>query len=139
MAGAIRKWSWLLLIPLALFGIPFLLFATMIGSRLLSILIGPVNIFNMTTRPPSASDVAGQYVLTDSSRQPSGAKIPKRSGFRLGADHSVEVTDLPSFGDFGKQFDCTYNGTGAWSMDGDGEVRLSINISDASPPILRSH
>jgi hypothetical protein len=30
-------------------------------GKKLSLLIGPVNIFNMTTRAPSATDLAGHY------------------------------------------------------------------------------
>ena len=42
------KWLWLLLIPLVVCSVPFLLMGMMTGTRLLSIVVGPVNIWNMT-------------------------------------------------------------------------------------------
>ena len=41
-------WLLLLLAPLSIVALPVLLFAMLIGSRLLSIVAGPVNIFTST-------------------------------------------------------------------------------------------
>ncbi len=43
-----KEWLWLLLIPLAILGMPVLLIGMMIGTRLLSIVAGPVNMWNTT-------------------------------------------------------------------------------------------
>lgn len=110
----------------------------MIGSRLLPLVAGPVNIWNATSHTPPAADLAGYYRLSSET-----ARIPidlapstrLRSGFRLGADHSLEVTGLPDFDGLGKPTNCSYDGTGTWSTwDGGDGVRLTLNLDVSTPP-----
>jgi hypothetical protein len=136
------------LIPGALVGIacgvPLLLFGMLIGSRLLMIVAGPVNLWNTTWHTPPIAQIAGEYrVSKDSSelrlRLPHGHTMSDRSGFTLGADHSIEVTDVSAFDGFGEAVSCTYRGTGTWrSAEGGGDgVTLSFDITVTplqSPP-----
>ena len=123
-----------------LFAIPFLAIAMMIGSRLLMILLGPVNVWNMTWRTPPAAELAGYYRADPQSvgRLPPGSIISGNSGFRLTADHRIDVTDVPAFGDFGKQANCAYSGTGTWSTFEDTGVSLNLNIKVSTPAPLGS-
>jgi|SRR5579859_15944 len=136
-----RKWLPLLLtiavVAMIAVGVPLLLFGMMIGTRLLSLVAGPVNIWNTTQHLPPISDFAGYYRLSDRSWKNSkelGAPVSKNSGFRLSADHRVEVFDLPDFGTSGEPNYCSYNGTGDWSWYESGdEVTLSLNIKMTAP------
>jgi hypothetical protein len=120
----------LLLIPAAIVAIAVILVAVM-GSRALALVAGPVNIFNAPWHAPSATEIAGYYRLSkETNRPPEGNKLPRNAGIRLGKDHVLEITDVPSFGDFGAQPKCNYNGTGKWGFGGEG-VKLYLNI-DAS-------
>ena len=106
-----RKWLALLLIPSGIVGsivaVPLLLLAMLIGSRALAIMAGPVNIWNTTWRTPQDSEIAGNYGLAEGnvSRQlPTGAFISGQSGFRLGADHQMEMIEVPAFDGVGNRF-----------------------------------
>jgi hypothetical protein len=121
----------------AIAAIPFLLIAMMIGTCLLSIVAGPVNVWNTSWRTPSVSELAGEYRLSEKrlpGQLPSGFSISERSGFRLGADRRLEVTELPGFDGFGQPSNCTYNGTGTWSTSEGGGVKLYLNIEESVPP-----
>jgi len=111
------KWLWMLLIPLAVCSVPFLLIAMLIGSRLLSIIAGPVNIWNTTWHAPLVDDFVGSYEFSEirwGGQPPVEDAVARRSGFRLNADHSAEIIDVPAFDGFGQAMNCTYNGTGHW-------------------------
>jgi hypothetical protein len=130
-----RKWLWLLLIPagviIVAIAIPFLLMAMLIGTRLLSAVAGPVNFWNTTRHLPPMADFAGYYKLSERSWKDSkklDAEVSRASGFRLGADHRMEVIDLPAFDGFGQPAHCSYNGTGVWRWYEDGEVTLTLDI-----------
>jgi hypothetical protein len=138
-----KKWLWLLPIPagviMVAIGISLVLMGMLIGSRVLAMVAGPVNIWNMTRHVPPMEDSTGYYQLTDRSWKESkelGAPVSRKSGFRLLADHRMEVFDLPDFGSDGEPNYCSYNGTGTWSLSGDGEVMLSLNIkvTTSAPP-----
>jgi hypothetical protein len=107
------KWL-LLLIPLAFIFSPVAHFIVIqIASRLLSIVAGPVNIWNTVWIMPSTEDVSGTYRLSEKSRQDALAMdiyISIDSRLTLTADHRMEVFELPAFDRFGKQLNCTYNG-----------------------------
>jgi hypothetical protein len=129
-----------LLVPSGIIGaivaIPLLLVAMMIGTRLLSIVAGPVNIWNTTWRTPRVTEIAGYYRLSEKTRTaelPPGTFISERSGFRLGADHRIEVTDLPAFDGFGEPSNCRYNGMGKWSSFEYGGVRIDLDIEVSIP------
>jgi hypothetical protein len=136
-----REWLWLLLIPtgaiMVAIGIPLVLIGMLIGSRVLAMVAGPVNIWNTTRHLPPMADFTGYYQLTDRSWKESeelGAPVSRKSGFRLRADHRMEVFDLPDFGSSGEPNFCSYNGTGNWSSYEDGdEVMLSLNIKVTTP------
>lgn len=102
----------------------------MIGSRLLGVLVGPVNVWNTTWHTPSSSDIAGYYKLPKGSAR----GISERSGFRLTADHRVEVIDVPAFDGFGERIRCNYNGTGTWNAIENGGVQLILSI-DTLPQV----
>jgi hypothetical protein len=120
------------LIPTAILASPFLFIAMMMGSRLLSTLTGPVNIWNMPTSIPPADDIAGHYRMsgqTDEQLRGRGIFISNRSGFTLYPDHKLEVVDLPAFDEWGKSRDCNYNGIGTWNLYGpSGEITLDMNV-----------
>jgi len=116
--------------------IPLLVIGMMMTSRLLMILAGPVNIWNTTWHTPSVTELAGYYRVLPKDRAdylPQGAVVSERSGFRLGTDHRVEVTDLPDFDGFGSQSDCSYNGTGRWSSSEGLGVTLNLDIQVSTP------
>jgi hypothetical protein len=135
-----KRWLWLLLIltgiGMIVISIPFLWIPLMAASRLLSIVAGPVNIWNTTWRLPRMADFTGYYKLSERSRKDSealGAPVSKDSGFRLGADHRMEVFDLPDFDVLGQPSHCSYNGTGDWSWYEGGGVTLSLDIKVPAP------
>jgi hypothetical protein len=89
-----------------------------IGSRLLSIVAGPVNIRNATWHAPPMADLVGIYRLSKLNRaghKPLVGLISKQSGISLSADHRAELIDVPALDGFGEPLDCGYNGTGDWS------------------------
>ena len=130
-----KRWLLLLLIPVGIAAIPFLVFGMFIGTELLSMVAGPVNIFNTPRRAPSATEIAGYYRLSKKrDRAPTGATLSEHSGIRLGADHRLEMTDVPSFADPGERPTCNYNGTGKCSFSDDGEARLDLNVDESTPP-----
>src|ERR1700738_4962024 len=91
------KWSWLLWLPLAGIAFPFLLFA---GPALQALLMGPVNIWNSTNHAPPDTDLAGFYQVSETDRESlrnSDVFISDQSGFKLSADHTLQVIDLPTF------------------------------------------
>lgn len=111
-----------------IFAFPLLLIVMMIGSRLLMIVLGPVNIWNTTWHTPPVSEIAGYYTVLETGRLPRGALVSKRSGFRLGADHRLEMTDVPDFDGFGSPSSCNYNGIGKWSSSEGLGVTLYLDI-----------
>jgi hypothetical protein len=116
--------------------LPFLLFGMLIGSRILMIVAGPVNIWNTTWRTPPVADLAGHYSLSEgnlAARIPPGAVVSRRSGFRLHRDHRAEITDLPDFDGSGERARCNYNGTGTWSTYESGGVQIILNIDRPLP------
>jgi hypothetical protein len=129
-----KKWLWLLLIPVGILSMPPLLLAMMMGTRLLSAVAGPVNIWNSTRHVPPVADTVGYYGLSEiESYKPNEGVVSRRSGFRLNADHRAEVFDVPAFDGFGEPLTCTYNGTGDWSLHEDADVTLSLNIRISTP------
>jgi hypothetical protein len=137
MATGSKKWFWLA-IPLGVLSVPFLPFAMMIGSRLVAMLIGPVNVWNMTTHAPSPSDLAGDYEPDRNGARylPSGVQLPAGSHFRLGADHRADVTDLPAYDGFGEPLGWNYSGNGDWTLSEGAQVTLIIYIrGDPTPTI----
>jgi hypothetical protein len=138
-----KRWLWLL-IPVGVLGIicaiPLLLFGMLIGSRLLMIVAGPVNIWNTTWHIPSSTEVAGYYKVSKESTgldPNSGYRISARSGFRLTPDHRVEVViELPAFGLAGERLECNYNGTGTWSSFENSGVTIDLNIDVSSQTTL---
>jgi hypothetical protein len=98
-----KRWLLLLLIPVAIVAVPVLLFGMLIGTRLLSMVAGPVNIFNTPGHAPSAAEIAGYYRLSkDVNRAPRGGILSERAGFSLGSDHRLEMTEMPAFDGFGE-------------------------------------
>ena len=131
-----RKWFWLVLvIPLVFASLPLILIAMLLGSRLLSILIGPVNIWNTTREPPPPEALAGLYQVARDKHfreQEPGLFLSEGSGLRLASDHSLDVIDLPAFDGFGKPLNCHYNGTGTWSLYGGGtDIQLNLNMTES--------
>jgi hypothetical protein len=103
----------------------------MIGSRLLSIIAGPVNVWNTTWKTPPIAEITGYYSLSGV-RIADRTPLPHHSGFRLAADHRAEVTNLPAFDGFGHISNCSYNGTGKWHLWDGGEVRLEIDLQEST-------
>jgi hypothetical protein len=129
-----KRWLLLLLIPVAIVAVPVLLFGMLIGTRLLSMVAGPVNIFNTPGHAPSAAEIAGYYRLSkDVNRAPRGGILSERAGFSLGSDHRLEMTEMPAFDGFGESLNCDYNGTGSWSSSSDGDVQLYLSIETSTP------
>ena len=129
-----RKWVWLAFaLPAAFVSIPLLFFVMVTGTRLLSSLIGPVNIWNSTREPPSPQALAGFYQVTRDKHfreQEPNLFLSEGSGLRLASDHSVDVIDLPAFDGFGKPLNCHYDGTGTWSLyEGGTDIQLNLNIT----------
>ena len=126
---------WMQWIPLALLAVPFLFIALFAGPAIQSLLVGPVNIWNATMSEPPGPDLAGYYQLTDKDRKrllQRGVNVSDQSGFKLAADHSLAVIDLPSFDDFGNSAKCHYNGTGHWRTEsGSLETELTLDIDEA--------
>jgi hypothetical protein len=82
------------------------------------------------------ADFTGYYKLSEKSwivSRELGASVSKNSGFRLNADHRMEVLDLPDFDISGEPNRCSYNGTGDWSWDEDGDVRVTLEIKAFTP------
>ncbi len=126
-----RNLLWLMLIPVGVLSVPLLLFGMLIGSRLLSILVGPVNIWNTTWHAPPVADTVGYYEFSEinwGGHEPLRSEDLKHSGFRLSANHTIEVIDVPAFDGFGDPLNCVYSGTGEWSEDEGGGVMLGISI-----------
>jgi hypothetical protein len=135
-----RKLLWLLLIPVGVLSVPLLLFGMLIGSRLLSVLVGPVSIWNTTWHIPPVADTVGYYEFSEinwggGGHEPLRSEDLKHSGFRLNADHTIEVIDVPAFGGFGEPLNCVYTGTGEWSEDERGGVMLDISIKVPTPGV----
>lgn len=135
-----RAWPLPLVISLGILGaiiaIPVLLIGMLIGTRVLSMVAGPVSLWNITWHTPPLTEIAGYYRLSGKGvrgRLPSGIVVSERSGFRLGADHEVEVVDLPAFDGFGKPSNCRYNGTGKWNSFEDTGTTLDLNITVSTP------
>ncbi len=59
--------------------------------------------------------------------------VARRSGFRLNADHTAAIIDVPAFDGFGQPMNCTYNGTGDWRWFENGGVTLNISIEVPTP------
>lgn len=138
--GKRKRWLWLLLIPgipAAILCVLLLPFALMAGSQMMGALIGPVNVWNSTSKVPAEADVEGQYQLSKPEVVNAGnstVRIPGDSGFVLRANHELEVHDLPKFDGFGSSSGCAYNGTGRWSLDPNpAGVVLSLNITTVLP------
>ncbi len=135
-----RKWFWLALaIPVVIVSLPFLVICIFVGSRLLSMLIGPVNIWNSTKKPPSPQALAGFYQVARDQYfrdQASHLFISETSGLRLEPDHRIGVIDLPAFDDFGKPLDCHFNGTGTWSLYAE-STGTQLNVYLAKPQSAR--
>jgi hypothetical protein len=137
-----KKWLWLLLIPagivLVVVGVPAVLIGMMIGTRMLSIIAGPVNIWNITWHLPRVADFTGYYKLSERGRRDSkalGAVVSKDSGFKLYADHRMEIIDLPDFSASGEPNYCSYNGTGDWSLYEGGGISLNLDIKVRTPAL----
>ena len=131
-----KEWRWLLLIPAGILSMPPLLIAMLMGTRLLSIVAGPVNIWNSTWHVPPVADTAGYYGLSKTEwagLKPNEGLVSRRSGFRLNPDHRVEVIDVPAFDGFGEPLNCNYNGTGDWRLDQGGGVTLTVSIRVSTP------
>jgi len=138
----------LLFVPVGIVGTPILLLglflATETGTRLLSSVIGPVNIWNAANSIPPDGEVLGHYRLTGSTEESLHAKgifISGNSGFTLEPNHKLEVIDLPAFDEWGKPRDCNYNGNGTWSLYGPtGEISLTMDIKvvPATPENLKA-
>jgi hypothetical protein len=134
-----RGFQWWL-IPAGFVGlvvaIPVLLLLMLIGTRLLGIFIGPVNIWNTTWHAPSAAELAGDYGVGEAILQDRTASEAMRSGstgFRLYADHRMEIFGLPDFDGFSSPRACSYNGTGTWSATETSDVRLNLDVRDTVP------
>jgi hypothetical protein len=122
--GTIKKLNkvWLLLlVPLGLLSatiaLPLLLIAMMMGTRLLSIFIGPINIWNTPGHAPPPKDIAGIYTPDDESRSAFAREqvaLSALSYIKLNADHTLEIRDIPAFDGFGQYQECQYSGTGKW-------------------------
>jgi len=136
-----KRWLWLLLIP----GVPaavllvlFLPFALIAGSQMMGAFFGPVNVWNSTSKMPAEADIQGHYQISESDSRNTvkdyGLRVPADSGFMLGANHVLEVHNLPKFDGFGKPAGCAYNGTGRWSLyKNPAEIELDLNITTVSP------
>ncbi len=127
------RWLWLLaILPLIPILTMLLFFGMATGSRLVSTLTGPVNLWNTSSKNPRSEDLAGWYKLADT--HSNDRKLPElfvseRSGFLLRADHTLEVIDLPAFDNFGQARDCHFNGTGTWSLYGaPGQIELNMHL-----------
>jgi len=128
-----KRWL-LLLIPVGILGSPFLLMAMLIGSRLLSALIGPVNVWNITKHVPPVADLAGEYGGPDpAGRGKLHDGLSDHSGFRLSADRRAEVFDLPAYDVSGTPLPCVYRGMGNWMALEVGDVTISIDIKELAP------
>jgi hypothetical protein len=135
-----RKKNLLWLIPLGILvgavTLPVLVFAMMIGTRLLSAVAGPVNIWNATRHAPQAANLAGSYQPSEKDSRRAGELRPGfsfRSSMKLAADHQAEVSELPGFNGFGESMGCTYNGRGEWRVLEAGGVMLNLDIKDSAP------
>lgn len=106
------------------------------ASRLLMLVLGPVNIWNATRHAPRSADLAGYYQLSGNnlpSRVLRSGIISERSGFRLNANHTFEANALPSFDGFGDPAGCNYSGTGTWSHFEHADVTLVLNLEVSVP------
>jgi hypothetical protein len=98
--GGKKKWLWLLFITIAIAALPLILLALMICTRLLSMLAGPVNIWNTASRAPAIQDLIGVYELSEKSQEFLSSQLilwPKQSGFKLEANHKAAVFGVPAF------------------------------------------
>jgi hypothetical protein len=89
------------------FAIPASLIGMMIFSRLGTIFVGPVNVWNLTWKEPTAKELAGEYRLSDIH----GLRVPAnfnatQAGFRLSEDYGAEVFALPAFSPNGNSVTC---------------------------------
>ena len=134
----VNKLWLLLIIPLGLstaaFSLPFVLIAMMMGTRLLSIFIGPVNIWNTPRHAPALQDVVGMYTPEDKSRQYFVGSLALSSYIKLNEDHTVEIHDMPSFDGFGEYQNCHYSEQGKWGFFESGEeVQITLYANDKPP------
>jgi len=60
-----KGWYSLLLVPVGIICLPILFIAMMMGTRLLSIFVGPINIWNTTRSVPPIEAISGHYQLSD--------------------------------------------------------------------------
>jgi hypothetical protein len=133
-----KRWLWLLLIPAAILCVLILPFALIVGGHLAGALVGPVNVWNSTSRIPSEAEIAGRYQYSKNGSvndEDPTVKISDDSGFTLGQDHDLEVHNLPKLDGFGKPSGCAYNGTGKWSLWGNrAGVMLDMKITTVLLP-----
>ena len=128
----------LLLIPfgvlIAAISLPLLLTAMMMGTRLLSIFIGPVNIWNTPRHAPALQDVVGIYTPDDKRREYFEGSLAVSSYIKLNEDHTVEIHDMPSFDGFGDYQNCHYSEQGKWNFFESGEeVQINLYANDKPP------
>ncbi len=134
--SAHKRWLWLL-IPAGILGSPFLLMAMLVGSRLVSALVGPVNVWNITKHVPPVADLAGEYGPPGrAGRGQQRDLFSDRIEFRLGPDHRAEVFDLPAYDGSGTPLECAYRGRGDWMVWEAGDVTISIDIKEVAPAPL---
>jgi hypothetical protein len=139
----LNKMWLLLLIPMGLLmaaiSLPLLLITMMTGTRLLSIFIGPVNIWNTPNHAPPPKDVAGIYTPDDASRAEWAREhitLSALSYIKLNEDHTLEVHDMPAFNGVGEFQNCQYSATGKWGFYESGnevEVNLYLTAPDSQP------
>jgi len=111
----------------------------MMGTRLLSIFVGPINIWNTTRSVPPIEAISGHYQLSDVTSEDlekRGIFVSDHSGFTLYPDHKLEVFDLPAFDGFGKPLDCNYRGTGTWALY-DSNMDVTLDMSIQAAPIAK--
>jgi hypothetical protein len=118
--------------------LPVLLIGMMIGTRILSIVFGPVNIWNSVHRNLADANLAGTYQLSEKSRtdlENMGIFTVAQSGFTLHPDHTMEIVDVPALDGFGDPRHCSHNGTGTWNVySPSGQVSLGLGVAEGDPP-----
>jgi hypothetical protein len=125
------KTSLLPLIPAAIIAVLLLPAALFLGNGALSLVAGPVNTWNTPWRAPGATEIAGYYRISkENNRAPEGTVLPEHAAITLGADHRLEIIDVPAFDGLGARLDCNYGGAGKWDFRG---TNLFLSIDTVSP------
>jgi hypothetical protein len=122
-----KRWLWLLAIPAVVLAAPFLLVAAFMTMKLGTELVTRPYFWETEDNDMKVEDLPGNYVLTQDARANSKLTSAQMRDVRiiLEDDRSASVSLVPGADAWGDLQNCTWNGTGKWTVF---DNQLSIDI-----------